>query len=107
VFEIARRRLRGSAPYERLDDVSDYYRFQLQNDDLWKTTPARGYAVVGDGKVKSVGITEAEAGYSSPPIVTVMGMAKVPLKATLHFDKELRKNGSVESGGVAGQKPGR
>jgi hypothetical protein len=35
-----------------------------------------------------------------------MGMEKVGLKATLHFDKELRKNGSVELVEVAGQKPG-
>ena len=63
--------------------------------------------MVGDGKVKSDVITEAGSGYSSPPIVTIMGMEKVPLKATLHFDKELRRNGSVESVEVAGQKPGR
>jgi hypothetical protein len=36
-----------------------------------------------------------------------MGMEKVPLKATWHFDKELRRNGPVESVEVAGQKPGR
>ena len=100
-------RLRGPAPYERLDEVSDYDRIQLQNDELWKTIPASEYAVVGDGKVKGVVITEAGSGYSSPPIVAIMGMEKVPLKAILHFDKELRRNGSVESVEVAGQKPGR
>ena len=63
--------------------------------------------MVGDGKVKSVVITEAGSGYSSPPIVAIMGMEKVPLKATWHFDKELRRNGPVESVEVAGQKPGR
>ena len=63
--------------------------------------------MVGDGKVKSVVSTEAGSGYSSPTIVTIMGMEKVPLKATLRFDKELRRNGSVESVEVAGQKPGR
>jgi hypothetical protein len=47
---------------ERLDEVSDCRRFQPQNDELWKTTPASGYAVVGDGKVKSVDITEAGPG---------------------------------------------
>jgi hypothetical protein len=53
--------------------------------------------VIEDGKVKKVVVTEAGSGYSSPPKVTIKGMDKVTLKATLHFDKELKKNGSVES----------
>jgi hypothetical protein len=88
---------------ERLDEVSDYYRFQPQKGGLWKTTPARGYALVDDGKVKRVVITEAGSGYSSPPAVTIRGMEGVPLKATLHFDRDLKKNGSVESVQVAGR----
>src|SRR4051812_39132442 len=34
---------------ERLDEVSDYYRFQRQRGELWPTTPARGYAIVDNG----------------------------------------------------------
>jgi hypothetical protein len=63
--------------------------------------------VVGDGKVKSVAITEVGSAYSSPPSVTIMGIEKVPLKATLHFDTALKKNGAVESVEIAGRKLGR
>lgn len=85
---------------DRLDEVSNYYRYQPQKGELWKTTPPKGHAVVEDGTVKKVVLTEAGSGYSSLPKVTIQGMEGVTLKATLHFDKELKKNGSVESVGV-------
>ncbi len=81
---------------DRLDEVSDHYRFRPLKGEVWKSTPAEGYAVVEDGKVKKVVVAEAGSGYSSPPKVTVKGMG-VTLKATLHFDKEFKKSGSVES----------
>ena len=92
---------------DRLDEVSDYYRFQPQRGELWPTSPAKGYAVVAAGKVGKVVVAEAGSGYSSPPTVAIPGMEGVPLKATLHFDKDLRKNGSVNSVEVADRKPGR
>jgi hypothetical protein len=86
---------------DRLDEVSNYYRFQPQKGGLWKTTPARGHAVVEGGKVKKVVVTEPGSGYSTPPKVTVEGMDGVALKATLHLDKDLKKNGSVAAVEVA------
>jgi len=94
------------APYgvtnERLDEVSDYYRYQPQRGELWKVTAARGYALVEQGKVRQVVVTEAGSGYSAPPRATVQGMEAVPLKVTLHFGKDLKKNGSVAAVEVVG-----
>lgn len=81
---------------ERLDEVSDYYRFRPQKGELWPTTSAKGYAEIMDGNVIRLVISEGGSGYNSPPKVTVDGMA-VMLKATLHFDKDFKKNGSVQS----------
>ena len=53
--------------------------------------------MVEDGKVKKLVVKEGGAGYCSPPKVTIKGMDTVTLKAALHFDKDLKKNGSVES----------
>ncbi len=80
---------------ERLDEVSNYYRYQPQRGDLWKTTAAKAHAVVEDGKIKQIVVTEPGSGYSSPPKATVQGLEKVPLKVTLQFSKELTKNGAV------------
>jgi hypothetical protein len=52
---------------DRLDEVSNYYRFKPQDGVLWKTTPAKGYAVVDDGKVEKFVITEPGSGYSTHP----------------------------------------
>ncbi len=84
-----------------LDEVSNYYRYQPQKGELWKTKAAAGYALVEDGKIKQIVVTEPGSGYSSPPEATVKGMESVPLVVTLHFDKDLKKNGSVESVEVA------
>jgi hypothetical protein len=82
---------------ERLDKVSDYYRYRPGKGNLWKTTPAKAYAVVEGGKVKGVVITDQGSGYSSPPTATVQGMETVKLKVTIRFSKELRDNGAVSS----------
>ncbi len=86
-----------SVTNERLDEVSNYYRFRPQDGELWNTTPAKGYAVVEGGKVKKVVVTEDGSGYSSPPLVTVEGMNNVRMEATLHFDRDFKKNGSVKA----------
>lgn len=82
---------------ERLDEVSDFYRYRPQDRELWKNTPAKGYAVVEAGKVTKVVITDGGSGYSSLPKVSIKGLGGVTLKATLHLDKDLKKNGSVEA----------
>src|SRR5262249_29146977 len=48
---------------DRLDEVSNHYRYQPQKGELWPTTPAKGHAIVEDGKVKKIIITKPGAGY--------------------------------------------
>jgi hypothetical protein len=86
---------------DRLDEVSDYYRYRPGKDQLWRTTPAKGYAVVEQGKIKQIVVNEPGSGYSTPPRVTGEGMEAVPLKVTLHFDQDLKNNGSIASVEVA------
>ena len=90
---------------ERMDEVANYYRFRPQNGELWPTKPAKAYAVVADGKIKKVVVTDAGAGYSSPPKVTVKGFEKVALEARLKLVTDLKKNGGIESIDVAKEKP--
>jgi hypothetical protein len=58
---------------ERLDEVSDYYRYKPGKGNLWRTTPAKAYAVLEGGKVKRVVVTDHGSGYSTPPKATVQG----------------------------------
>jgi hypothetical protein len=62
---------------ERLDEVSDYYRYKPGKNNLWKTMPAKAYAVVEDGKIQRIVVTDPGSGYSAPPKVTVQGMERM------------------------------
>jgi hypothetical protein len=91
---------------ERMDEVAKYYRFRPQNGELWPTKPANAYAVVDDGKIKKIVITDPGSGYSSPPKVSVKGFEKVPLEAKLKLDTDLKKNGGIASVDVVtGKRP--
>ena len=90
---------------ERLDQVSNYYRYRRDRGELWKTIPAKAEAVVENGVVKRIEVKETGAGYSSPPAATIQGMTATKLAVTLFFDKELKKNGSISKIEVMPDKP--
>jgi hypothetical protein len=90
------------APYgitnDRLDEVSDYYRYNGKGGGIWKTTPATVTPVITDGKVTGVTITNPGAGYSSAPTVTITGPdGTVTAKATIAYTKDFGTNGSLSS----------
>jgi hypothetical protein len=82
---------------ERLDEVSNYYRYRPQNGELWPTTTAKAYAVMEGGQIKKIVVTEGGSGYSSAPTVTVKGMKDVALKVNLNYSSEFKKNGTIGS----------
>ena len=82
---------------ERLDEVSDYYRYKPGKGNLWKTTPAKAYTVLEDGKVKRIVVTDPGSGYSTAPKAVVQGLEKMGLKVTIQFNKDFKKNGSISS----------
>ena len=86
---------------ERLDQVSDYYRYQPQKGELWKITAAKAYALVEDGKIKEIVVTDLGSGYSTPPQAKVRGMEQIPVHVRIQFDKDFKKNGSIKSIEVA------
>jgi hypothetical protein len=90
---------------DRLDDVSNYYRYRPQKGELWPTTPAKAYAVVDDGKIKKIVVTEPGSGYSSPPQAVAKGFEKVRLDVKLAFGTDLKKNGRITSIDIVPPKP--
>jgi hypothetical protein len=93
---------------ERLDEVSDYYRYRPEKGERWPTTPAKGYAKIENGTITGFVITQGGSGYSSPPIVRVMGMPGVIAKVKLSFGKNLKANGAITEVTLAGAKqPGK
>ncbi len=82
---------------DRLDNVSNYYRYQPGRGELWKSTPASATAIIKNGKVTGFKISNPGSGYTTPPTVTVAGHEQVQVKATLEFSKNFRNNGSIKS----------
>ncbi|MFI4852801.1 MAG: hypothetical protein ACIAZJ_27125 [Gimesia chilikensis] len=82
---------------ERLDEVSNYYRYQPHNGEVWKRTPASATAVIKDGKVTGFNITRAGSGYTTPPRITVAGYPDLQITAALQFGPDFSQNGSLKS----------
>jgi hypothetical protein len=91
--------MKGLSPYgvtnDRLDTVSNFYRYNGSRGQIWRNTPATAYAIVKDGVV-TVTITDAGAGYTTAPSATIEGMNGVALKVTLTFGPDFKQNGSIK-----------
>ncbi|MCY9669761.1 hypothetical protein M5X11_33450 [Paenibacillus alginolyticus] len=90
------------APYgitnERLDEVSNYYRYNGRKSDTWQKTQATATATVTNGIVTGVTITNPGAGYSSNPTITVTGPnGTFTATATLAYTKDFKTNGSISA----------
>lgn len=81
---------------ERLDQVSNYYRYRRERGQMWPTSPAKAYANVRDGKVVSIVVTTGGSGYSSPPSVHVPGARLTAATAELQFSANFEQNGMIK-----------
>jgi hypothetical protein len=82
---------------ERLDTVSNYYRYNGRRGETWRHREAAAYATVRDGKVIGFTITDPGAGYSSSPRVSLQGREQPGVRATLAFGSDFEKNGSISA----------
>ena len=80
---------------ERLDEVSNRYRYVRSRGEMWPTTPAVANALVQNGVVTGYEIVSGGNGYSSAPTVTVPNVKAAPAKVELSFGKSFESNGSV------------
>lgn len=82
---------------ERLDEVSNYYRYRRERGELWTVKPATAVATVKDGKIIGFRIVDGGSGYLSPPKIAVESQPNLAVTVKLRFGKDLTKNGSIES----------
>ncbi len=91
--------MKALAPYgitnERLDEVSNYYRYRPGGNRLWRHQDATAVALVKDGKVIGYEVTDGGSGYTSPPTVSVPGIQNTPAKVELAYGKDFKTNGSI------------
>jgi hypothetical protein len=82
---------------ERLDAVSNYYRYVRSRNKLWHHKPAVAFALVKNGVVVGYEVINGGGGYISPPIVSVPGIANTNVKVELSFGKVMESNGSISA----------
>ena len=91
--------LKVLAPYgitnEQLDAASNFYRYNGSSGETWAHTDATATAVLTDGKVTSITVTTAGAGYSSTPTVTLSNGQTAT--ASIAYGTDTATNGSIES----------
>lgn len=85
------------APYgvsnDRLDEVSNFYRYVESAGELWSHREATAVAVVENGVVTSITVTDPGFGYSAVPTITVpTGQAAT---VELAYGTDLATNGSI------------
>jgi hypothetical protein len=92
--------MEGLGPYgvtdDRLNEVSNYYRYRRDSGELWRHADAAAYATMRNGEVVSVTITDPGSGYSSPPRISIAGIDQAKMKAVLSFGTDMAKNGSIK-----------
>jgi hypothetical protein len=94
--------LRVLAPYgitnEKLDQVSNHYRYMGSAGQMWKNTLATAKATVVNGRVTGITIVNAGAGYSSAPKITITGVTgTVTATATVRYTTDFATNGSISA----------
>ena len=80
---------------DRLDAVSNFYRYPPGSRNLWKNQPATASALVKEGSIIGYEITNGGYGYTKSPIVTVPGMASATAKVEIAYGKDMATNGTV------------
>lgn len=80
---------------QKLDTVSDYYRYVRNGKQLWPTKPAVANALVENGVVTGYEVVSGGSGYTYPPRVTVPNVPGASANVALSFGKVLESNGSV------------
>lgn len=81
---------------DRLDEVSDYYRYNGRRGELWRNKPAVVDALLENGAVTGFEIIDGGSGYSSPPQIAVPGF-ELAAEVQLSYGKQFETNGSISA----------
>ena len=82
---------------DRLDEVSDFYRYRPQSGKRWRHVPATAIAIMEDGEVTGLKITNPGSGYLTAPEVSIVGHEGVKIDVEIEFTQDLQTNGHISS----------
>lgn len=82
---------------DRIDTVSNYYRYVRSRNELWTHTPAVANALIKSGVLVGFEVVRHGSGYTSSPSVSVPDVRTGSITVKLAFGKNLATNGSIAS----------
>jgi len=82
---------------EKLDTVSNYYRYPPGRNSIWTNKSAVANALVKDGAVIGYEIVNGGSGYTSTPTVSVPNIKGATAKVEISYGKVMENNGSVSA----------
>ena len=89
---------------DRLNTVSNFYRYASWEGGIWKHQEAVANALVKEGGIVGFEITSGGYGYTTPPTASVPGLGQVNLQAKLSYGKDMETNGAVSKISVSPSK---
>ena len=87
---------------DRLNAVSNFYRYPPGRGNIWKNRAATANALVKNGEVIGYEITDGGAGYTTAPNVSVPNIKGATGKVEVSFGKDMETNGAVTAITVGG-----
>jgi hypothetical protein len=82
---------------DRLDEVSNRYRYVRSHGDMWPTKAAVANALVANGVITGYEIVSGGFGYTTPPTVSVPNLKGEAPKVELSFSGDFQKNGTISA----------
>ena len=82
---------------DRLNTVSNYYRYPPGRENLWKHQDAAADALIKGGVVIGYEITSGGSGYSSAPAVSVPGHPEASAQVELTYGRNMETNGAIST----------
>jgi len=80
---------------DRLNTVSNFYRYAAWEGGIWRNKPATAYALVNEGAITGYEITSGGYGYTTPPAVSIPGMEGATAKVEISYGKDFETNGAI------------
>lgn len=80
---------------DRLDEVSNYYRYRPEAGETWPRTQAKAMAVIEDGIVTEIVVTDPGHGYLTVPNISVAGFDDVTVDLKIGFSTDFEQNGQI------------
>jgi hypothetical protein len=82
---------------DRLDEVSNRYRYVRSHGEMWPTKAAVANALVANGVITGYEIVSGGFGYTTAPTVSVPNLKGEAPKVELSFGNDFEKNGSISA----------